>query len=128
MDEELISELIDSLSREEVDSLADAIKVYLLDEPELTLDGRVNDLFAYFKNLPSKYKSIFIFIFKTSKKDNFKLEELEFLFQKKHIKEIFTELDTMSDDVQKEFFNNIYLDIASRYEYFMEKKGTKKIK
>lgn len=136
MNEELISELLKSLTEEETESLVEAIKTFLANpyfpfpstEQEITLEGKANDLFDYFKELPYKYKSIFIFLFKSANKDNPKIEELNFLFEKKHIADIFAELNTLSDDVQKEFYDSIYIDIAPRYEYFIEKNKTRKRK
>lgn len=128
MNEEVISEQLANLTEEESELLSSTIKIYLEDESDIVLDGKVADLFAYFKEIPYKYKSIFIFLFRTIKKGNHNLDEINYLFQKKHIINIFAELNTMPIELQNEFYDNIYLDLAPRYEYFLEKNNIKKRK
>lgn len=127
MDDDVLDEQLSSLSDEESMILAMAIRNYLMDENDTDLTEKVAGLYAYFKELPYNYKRIFLFIFGCAKKEDSELSgylaELNFIFQKKHIMMIFAELNSMPTDVQKEFYDNIYIDIAPRYEYFLEKKG-----
>lgn len=133
MNEELISEQLSMLTDKEAKDLVNSIKIYLTGESEqYNLQGIVANLFAYFKELPFKYKSIFLFLFHCEYKNpnsidqifiQSSLEEVNFVFQKKHIMSIFAEVNSMPEDFQKIWYDNIYEDLAPRYEYILEKHG-----
>lgn len=127
IDDDLLSDELEALSVSETKNLIDAIRKYLNDEEETPLEGRIAEHFTTFKNLSNNYKSIFLFIFQSAKKEDPEisgyLAEINSIFQKKHIMMIFNELNSMPTDVQYEFYDSIYIDIAPRYEYFLEKKG-----
>lgn len=127
LDEEIIEEQLSNLRDNEARNLINAIKSYLKGEDCNPLEGHVADLFEYFKILPNKHKSIFLFIFKCAKKEkselNALLEEVNFVFQKKHIMSIFAEVNNMPEDFQKIWYDNIYIDLAPRYECILEKNG-----
>lgn len=132
MDEELISEQLSMLTDKEAMNLIKAIRAYLTDETDVVLEENVINLFAYFKELPFKYKSIFLFLFQCEYKNpnnidrifiQSSLEEVNFIFQKKHIMSIFAEVNGMPEDIQKMWYDNIYVDLAPRYDYFLEKNG-----
>ncbi len=127
MNEELICELLASLKEEEAEKLLNAIKNLLTNEGEEdTLEDRIGDLFAYFKGLSNEYKSIFIFYIKSAnKKANWNIEsdidEVNNIFQKYHIMQIIEEVNSSPIEFQNMFYDNIYMDIAPRYEVLKER-------
>lgn len=130
MDEELISEQLSKLSESEANDLLNAIKNYLeTEEDPDTLTCETAYLYAYFKELSYKYKSIFLFLFENANKASSlsgELARLTSIFQKKHILSIFEELNSLPLETQYAFYDNIYLDIAARYEYFTSNPNIKK--
>lgn len=127
MDDDVLHKQLNSLSVEESKALAGAINNYLMDKSDIDLPEKVAGIYAYFKEIPYNYKSIFLFIFRNAKAEDSELssflEEVNNIFQKKHILMIFKELETMPIEFQNKFYDNIYLDVSSRYEYFLEKNG-----
>lgn len=121
MNEELICELLASVPADEAIKLVNAIKNLFTNEEEVSLEGIVADLFAYFKEVPNEYKSIFIFYLKstnTEAKWNIEsaIDEVNNIFQKYHIMQIIEEVNSSPIEFQNMFYDNIYLDIAPRYE------------
>lgn len=114
-----IEEQLYNLSVEEAKVLINAIRNHITDEGDTPLEGRAADLFEYFKIMPYNNKRLFLYTFNSIRGEEpelcEQLADVYFVFQKKHVAIILSEVDKMPEDFQRMFYNIIYGDFAPNY-------------